>query len=139
MFVTFKACLKKIRKLHLRAKRVRLRFLTNYKNVDKYHAHLFLILQFSLHYLKKAKNWHPIIYLRVCNTYFHCFIKKPRSDIFQTNIFWIGLQPNPDISWKIYWGWLWGLNPNYGIVIQRCNTHLDISVLHNYSIFYEKY
>ena len=87
-----------------------------YKNVDKYQAHLFLILRFSLCYLKTATNWHPLIYLRVCNTYFQCFFKKPHLDILQTNIFWIILLTNPYISWKIYGGWPWGLNHNYGIV-----------------------
>ena len=85
----------------------------NYKNVDKYKV---IVLRFSLRYLKTAKNWHPLIYLRVFNTYVHCFIKTPRLDIFQNNILWIGLLTNPDISCKIYWGWPWGLSPNYGIV-----------------------
>ena len=110
-FATFKAFLKeKIGKCYLGAKIVRLRFLTNNKNVYKYQVHLFLIFRFSLCYLKTAKNWHPLIYLRVCNTYFHCLIKKPRSDIFQINIFWMGLLLNPVISWKIHWGDLEGRN-----------------------------
>ena len=52
---------------------MRLRFLTCYINLDKYQAQVF---SFLLQYLKMAKNHHPFIYLRVCNKYFHCFIKK---------------------------------------------------------------
>ena len=89
----------------------------NYKNVDKYQVHIFLILHFSLCNIKTATNWHPLIYFWGCVTHTFTVLSKSPVKIFPKSRYSEPACHQTQISVeKSIVGWPWGLNPNHGIV-----------------------